>query len=157
MISFSLGLFSLSGFLSTKLHLGLLTVALALYVFAFAMAWGSIPWVLCGELFTLENQGRAISIVSGINWTFNFLTTFSWSYLKQEVGTKYVFMMYSGCMLGAALFVGFLLPETKGLTLHDITDLFADNSSRYVTVEHRVRVSESSVRSSRVYTRPSVF
>ena len=102
------------------------------------MAWGSIPWVLSGELFTVENQGRAISIVSGVNWIFNFLTVATWPLLADAVTPKWVFLMYSVCMLLGAIFVGVFLPETKGLTLHQVTDLFAADSPRYITVVHRV-------------------
>eukprot|EP00116_Pleurobrachia_bachei_P001907 sb/3462169/ len=46
-----------------RLHVAILTIALGSYVFSFSMAWGSIPWVLCGEVFTTENQGRAVSMM----------------------------------------------------------------------------------------------
>ena len=145
LISISLGLFSLAGFLGSHLHMAVLTLSLCSYVFSFSMAWGSVPWVLSGELFTVENQGRAIAVVSAVNWAFNFLTVFSWPVLRESIDPKWVFLMYSGCMVLAAIFVGTCLPETRGLTLYQITDLFAPNSPQYqyVTVVHRVSVDES--------------
>ena len=108
------------------------------------MAWGSIPWVLSGELFTVQNQGRAISIVSAVNWTFNFLTVFTWPLLNEAWSPKWVFLMYAVFMILGAVFVGVFLPETKGLTLHQVTELFAADAPQYVTVVHRVSNENSS-------------
>jgi len=144
LIAFSLGLFSLAGFLQKGLHMALLTLSLGSYVFSFSMAWGSIPWVLSGELFTVQNQGRAISIVSAVNWTFNFLTVFTWPLLNEAWSPKWVFLMYAVFMILGAVFVGVFLPETKGLTLHQVTELFAADAPQYVTVVHRVSNENSS-------------
>ena len=167
LISFSLGLFSLAGFLEKGLHMSLLTLSLASYVFSFSMAWGSIPWVLSGELFTVENQGRAISIVSGVNWIFNFLTVFTWAPLTTALSARWAFLMYSVFMIFGAVFVAVCLPETRGLTLHQVTDLFAADSPRYVTIVHRVSstANESSAGSVRggsvsrtaAYNQPHTF
>ena len=146
LISIALALFSLAGFLGNRLHLSVLTIALGVYVFSFAMAWGSIPWVLSGELFTIENQGRALAIVSAVNWTFNFLTVLSWPFLSNTLTPKWVFLIYSVCIMAGGVFVGMFLPETRGLTLYQITDLFAPDSPQYqyVTVVHRVSVADDS-------------
>ena len=140
LLTCSLLLFAIASEVPEQLHIAMLTIALGSYVFSFSMAWGSIPWVLCGEVFTTENQGRAVSIVTAVNWSFNFITVFSWPALTALFETRStIFYIYSGLMLCGTVFVTVFLPETRGLTFYQIADLFSPNGPpRYVSVVHRI-------------------
>lgn len=104
--------------------------ALGTYVVGFSMGWGAIPWVLAGELFTQLQQARALAIVTGVNWIFNFLTVFSyeWLSLAAIIGPADIFLLYGGASLLAALFVALCVPETKGKSLEQISELFQEGN-----------------------------
>ncbi|KAI9194399.1 hypothetical protein LWI28_005603 [Acer negundo] len=90
-----------------------------IYVSAFSIGMGAVPWLIMSEIFPLNIKGVAGSLVVLVNWlcawavsyTFNFLM--SWS----SPGT---FLLYSGFSLLTIIFVAKFVPETKGKTLEEI-------------------------------------
>ncbi|KAK2646679.1 hypothetical protein Ddye_021874 [Dipteronia dyeriana] len=90
-----------------------------IYVSAFSIGMGAVPWLIMSEIFPLNIKGVAGSLVVLVNWlcawavsyTFNFLM--SWS----SPGT---FLLYSGFSLLTIIFVAKVVPETKGKTLEEI-------------------------------------
>ncbi|XP_057722965.1 sugar transporter ERD6-like 16 [Arachis stenosperma] len=90
-----------------------------IYVAAFSIGLGPVPWVIMSEIFPIHVKGTAGSLVVLVNWlgawvvsyTFNFLM--SWS----SPGTLF---LYGGCSLLTVVFVAKFVPETKGKTLEEI-------------------------------------
>ncbi|XP_061367950.1 sugar transporter ERD6-like 16 [Gastrolobium bilobum] len=90
-----------------------------IYIAAFSIGMGPVPWVIMSEIFPIHVKGTAGSLVVLVNWlgawvvsyTFNFLM--SWS----SPGTLF---LYAGCSLLTIIFVAKLVPETKGKTLEEI-------------------------------------
>ncbi|GFQ07975.1 sugar transporter erd6-like 16 [Phtheirospermum japonicum] len=89
------------------------------YISAFSIGMGAVPWVIMSEIFPIHVKGVAGSLVVLMNWlgawaisyTFNFLM--SWS----STGT---FMIYAGFCALTIVFVAKMVPETKGKTLEEI-------------------------------------
>ncbi|RXG62311.1 Solute carrier family 2, facilitated glucose transporter member 12, partial [Armadillidium vulgare] len=50
-------------------------VSLVLYVIAFSLGYGPIPWLMMGELFSPDVKELAASIALLANWIFAFITT----------------------------------------------------------------------------------
>ncbi|PNY04855.1 sugar transporter ERD6-like 16-like protein [Trifolium pratense] len=90
-----------------------------IYIAAFSIGLGSVPWVMMSEVFPINVKGSAGSLVVLVAWlgawivsyTFNFLM--SWS----SPGTMF---LYAGCSLLTIVFVAKVVPETKGKTLEEI-------------------------------------
>ncbi|XP_057433200.1 sugar transporter ERD6-like 16 [Lotus japonicus] len=90
-----------------------------IYIAAYSIGLGSVPWVIMSEVFPIHIKGTAGSLVVLVTWlgawvvsyTFNFLM--SWS----SPGTLF---LYAGCSLLTILFVAKVVPETKGKTLEEI-------------------------------------
>ncbi len=76
------------GFAGAALSLGMIAVAagtgasdlqalalvgLLLYIAAFAVAIGPLPWVMMSEIFPLHLRGPGMSAASITNWVFNFI------------------------------------------------------------------------------------
>ena len=55
-----------------------------LYIAAFAIAMGPIPWILCSEIFPAKLRGRAMSISTFAIWTANYLVIQSFPYLNES-------------------------------------------------------------------------
>ncbi|PIN03741.1 putative transporter (major facilitator superfamily) [Handroanthus impetiginosus] len=93
------------------------------YISAFSIGMGAVPWVIMSEIFPIHVKGVAGSLVVLVNWlgawavsyTFNFLM--SWS----STGT---FSIYAGFCALTVLFVAKIVPETKGKTLEEIQASF---------------------------------
>ncbi|XP_063608767.1 facilitated trehalose transporter Tret1-like [Penaeus indicus] len=97
---------------------------LVLFVSAFSVGFGPIPWLLLGELFSPEVKDVAVSLVQVINWSTAFLTTLIFAPLQTSLGNAGMYLLFSGLCVLALAFSAFLVPETKGKTLQEIAAHF---------------------------------
>jgi SP family arabinose:H+ symporter-like MFS transporter len=107
-------------------HLGgggpLLLAAILVFIAAFAMALGPIPWIICSEIFPTRIRGRAMSIATFTIWSTCYAVAQTFPMLNDSpaVGPAKTFWIYGSCSLAGLLFVVIALPETKGKTLEQI-------------------------------------
>ena len=99
-----------------------LLAAILVFIAAFAMALGPIPWILCSELFPTRIRGRAMSVATFTIWTSCYVVAQTFPMLNDSpaVGPAVTFWAYTACSLAALLLVAWLVPETKGRTLEEI-------------------------------------
>ena len=98
----------------------ILPVLMVLFVGAFAMSWGPVPWVVVAEIFPAKIRGRAVAVGTMTIWASCFLVAQTFPILSNRGGPEACFGLYTLCMVFAVLFVWFYLPETKGKTLEEI-------------------------------------
>lgn len=98
----------------------LAVVALLLYVGCYQLSFGPIGWLMISEIFPLRLRGRGLSIAVLVNFGANALVTFAFSPLKALMGAGNVFFMFGGIAVLSLLFIFFVVPETKGLSLEEI-------------------------------------
>ena len=111
--------------------------SLSLFVFAFSIGFGPIPWLMMSELFAPEVQtftafkfctpqvkSLASSISTTFNWTLAFLVTKFFSTLVASISEAGAFWVFGGFTVLTFLFCLFFVPETKGKSLDDIQQLF---------------------------------
>ncbi|RZB82146.1 Sugar transporter ERD6-like 16 isoform C [Glycine soja] len=90
-----------------------------IYIAAYSIGVGPVPWVIMSEIFPIHVKGIAGSLVVLANWlgawivSYTFNSLMSWS----SPGTLF---LYAGSSLLTILFVTKLVPETKGKTLEEI-------------------------------------
>jgi SP family arabinose:H+ symporter-like MFS transporter len=99
-----------------------LLVCILLFIAAFAMAMGPIPWILCSEIFPNKARGRAMSIATFTIWTSCYIVAQTFPMLNDSkaVGPVLTFWIYGVVSLLTFVFVLVLVPETKGRTLEEI-------------------------------------
>ena len=97
----------------------MLLALVIVYLIAFAMAMGPIPWILCAEIFPAKLRGRAMSVATFSIWTGCFLIVQT-SPALMRLSPAVAFFFYAACSLATFLFVLFLVPETKNKTLEEI-------------------------------------
>lgn len=104
---------------------GILTlICLGTYIFFFQGSWGSITWVLLGEIFPLGIRATAMGVATVALWGANFVVALTFPPMLDALGVGGLFAIYAFICLGAFFFVWFLVPETKGRSLEKIeTDL----------------------------------
>jgi SP family galactose:H+ symporter-like MFS transporter len=111
--------------LGTGAILGWLTAAsLAAYVGFFAIGLGPVFWLLISEIFPLAIRARGMSAATIANWVANLVVALTFLRLVDLLGRPGVFFAYAALTAGAFLFALALVPETKGLSLEAIKELW---------------------------------
>ncbi|KAJ4721009.1 D-xylose-proton symporter-like 2 [Melia azedarach] len=95
-------------------------VALLLYVGCYQLSFGPIGWLMISEIFPLRLRGRGLSVAVLVNFGANALVTFAFSPLKELLGAGILFYGFGVIAVLSLLFIFFIVPETKGLTLEEI-------------------------------------
>jgi MFS transporter, SP family, galactose:H+ symporter len=123
----ALTLFVLAGafFAGASGHLAWVAVgSVAAFVGFFAIGLGPVFWLLIAEIFPLALRGRAMSLATIANWSFNLIVSLTFLDLVVVFGTAGTFLVYAVLSLVALAFVGLLVPETKGRSLEEIEEAF---------------------------------
>ncbi|KAF9661403.1 hypothetical protein SADUNF_Sadunf19G0065100 [Salix dunnii] len=94
--------------------------ALLLYVGCYQLSFGPIGWLMISEIFPLRLRGRGLGIAVLVNFGANALVTFAFSPLKEWLGAGILFYVFGAIAVLSLLFIFFIVPETKGLTLEEI-------------------------------------
>lgn len=105
----------LSGILSWVTLAGLM-----LYIASFAVSFGPLLWVMLPEIFPLKARGSGTGISALSNWGANFVVAQAFLPLVGLIGRSAVFWSLAGVCILAALFIYFLVPETRGRSLEQI-------------------------------------
>ncbi|AJV02261.1 Hxt3p [Saccharomyces cerevisiae YJM1592] len=95
------------------------------YIFCFATTWAPIPFVVNSETFPLRVKSKCMSIAQACNWIWGFLIGFFTPFITGAINFYYGYV-FMGCMVFAYFYVFFFVPETKGLTLEEVNDMYAE-------------------------------
>jgi MFS transporter, SP family, arabinose:H+ symporter len=90
------------------------------FVAAFAMAMGPIPWIIISEIFPARVRGRAAAVGTLVIWVACYVVALTFPVLQKGIGPALTFWVYAGCSLLSFLFVAAVIPETKGRSLEEI-------------------------------------
>ena len=107
-------------------------ISIMLYSASFMFSWGPICWVLISEIFPNTIRGAAVAIAVAFQWIFNFIVSSTFLPLyNMELGSMganfghmFVYAMYGLICVIAAVFVWKLVPETKGKSLEEMSELW---------------------------------
>jgi len=106
-------------------------ISIMVYSASFMFSWGPICWVLIAEIFPNTIRGAAVAIAVAFQWVFNFIVSSTFvpmfnMHLTEgdDFGHWFTYGLYGVICILAALFVWRLVPETKGKTLEDMTQLW---------------------------------
>ncbi|MEY2342804.1 sugar porter family MFS transporter [Acidithiobacillus sp. IBUN Pt1247-S3] len=103
----------------------LLAVAVAAYVAFFAIGIGPVFWLLISEIFPTGLRGRAMGLATIANWLSNMLVTGVFLNLIGWLGEGQTFFLYALACLIAGYYTWRRVPETRGLSLEEISTSFA--------------------------------
>ena len=94
---------------------------LTMYLMFFAPGIGPIPWLISSEIFPTQYRSAGMAIGAMVNWLSNAVVSQIFPMLIGSMGVGWAFLFIDGFLLFALIFVFFLLPETKGKTLEEIS------------------------------------
>ncbi|XP_053680881.1 facilitated trehalose transporter Tret1-2 homolog [Anopheles nili] len=99
-------------------------ISLIVFMIGFSIGFGSIPFLLMGELFPTAQRSLLSSLAGSFNLAMMFTVIKTYHPLEDLITTSGTFLMYSVlCALGV-VFVITCVPETKGRELESIQKLF---------------------------------
>lgn len=101
----------------------IILLCLCVFVSAFSLGFGPVPWLMMGELLPLRVRGIASSIATLFNWTCVFIITGEYHNMVHSMNDYGTYWFYGAFCLLSCIFVIFL-PETKGKTLEEIERTF---------------------------------
>lgn len=108
--------------------------SLIVFMVAFSVGLGPVPWMLMGELFSAETKAVASSVAVTLNWFMVFVVTKMFPTMNDHLGIGVTFWIFAGIMAGATAFTQFLVPETKGKTYNEILVILQGQSKPIKTL-----------------------
>lgn len=94
--------------------------SLILFIAAFGIGAGPVPWTMCSELLPPNIKGPGVSIATFSNWILAFIVTKTFVNMQEALTSAGAFWMFGSFCVFGTLFGLFLLPETKGKTPEEI-------------------------------------
>ncbi len=95
-----------------------------LYVGSFGCTLGAVTWVYLSEIFPNRIRGIAMSVATLALWLADFIVTYTFPVMTQQLGTAYTMFCYAVFCVIAFVYILLKVPETKGKSLEEIELLF---------------------------------
>jgi len=94
-----------------------------LFVATFAISWGPVSWTMPAEVFPNKVRAMAVSLSTASNWACNCGLAFAVPPLLRIINWK-MYMIFAAFNGIAFIHMFFTAPETKGITLEEMDDVF---------------------------------
>jgi len=103
----------------------LVLASIMLYVGAYALGLGNVPWMQ-SELFPLNVRSLGSGISTSTNWGANFIVGLTFLPMMVFFTPPWTFVIYSAVCIAGWICILCIYPETKGLSLEETSALLAD-------------------------------
>ncbi|XP_004847344.1 solute carrier family 2, facilitated glucose transporter member 9 isoform X2 [Heterocephalus glaber] len=137
----------IGGFVLMTIFFGILTITLTLQdrapwvpylsivcilaiIASFCSGPGGIPFILTGEFFQQSQRPAAFIIAGTVNWLSNFALGLLFPFIQKSLDT-YCFLVFAAVCIAGAVYLYFVLPETKNRTHAEISQAFAKRNKVY--------------------------
>ena len=110
------------------------------YIVCFALSWGAIGWIYAAEIYPLNVRASAMSLTTASHWFMCIIMSYVLE-LIAPLGIHGVFYLFSGLCFLAVVFVYLFCPETKGILLEDIEEVFDNFQLKDKTMAKMLRRS----------------
>ncbi|CAH2061226.1 unnamed protein product [Thlaspi arvense] len=100
--------------------LHMLVIFFSLFIMGYGWSWGPLGWTIPSEIFPLATHSAGQSITVAVNLLFTFILFQAFLYLLCALKFGF-FLFFAGCVSVMTIFVYFMLPETKGVPIEEVT------------------------------------
>jgi SP family arabinose:H+ symporter-like MFS transporter len=97
------------------------------FVAGHAFGNGVACWVIISEIYPTKVRGRGMSIAITALWVVGYLGNQLFPLMQKHLGSDGTFWCFSGGALLTIIFVAWLIPETKGRSLEEITKFWTED------------------------------
>jgi MFS transporter, SP family, arabinose:H+ symporter len=91
------------------------------FVAGHAFGNGVACWVIISEIYPTKVRGRGMSIATTALWLVGYLGNQSFPIMQKNLGSDGTFWIFAAGALLTIILVAWLIPETKGRSLEEIT------------------------------------
>ncbi|WP_281270734.1 MFS transporter [Neisseria dentiae] len=92
-----------------------------LFIAAHAIGQGTVIWVFISEIFPSHLRAQGQSLGSSTHWVLAAAIPAMIPLLFGSIGAAWVFVGFTAMMVLQLLFVMFMMPETKGVPLEELS------------------------------------
>tara|TARA_R110002074_G_scaffold197610_9_gene364918 strand:+ start:10607 stop:11923 length:1317 start_codon:yes stop_codon:yes gene_type:complete len=96
-------------------------IFLFLFIAAHAIGQGSVIWVFISEIFPNHLRGNGQAFGSSVHWILAAAIPAAVPFLFSTIGAGTVFLFFAAMMVLQLLWVYFMMPETKGVSLEELS------------------------------------
>ncbi len=98
-------------------------IFLFMFIAAHAIGQGTVIWVFISEIFPNHLRGSGQSFGSSVHWILAAVVPSLIPVLFATIGAGIVFAFFAFMMVLQLLFVAFIMPETKGISLEELSKI----------------------------------
>ncbi|APD95458.1 MFS transporter [Alteromonas mediterranea] len=124
-IGYILSLATVAWAFSSQVGGAIVVSAVFVFIASHAVGQGAVIWVFIAEIFPNTVRSKGQSLGSGTHWVFAALITLIMPQVLATFTATQVFGFFTFAMFLQLLFVRFMMPETKGKTLEDVSAALA--------------------------------
>jgi SP family arabinose:H+ symporter-like MFS transporter len=99
-------------------------IGLDLFIAAFAIGVGGTGWLIQGEYFPTAIRGQAAAYGATVDWLANYALIEAFPASQRAIGLGWVLVCFAALCVVAIVFVARWVPETKGMSVEEITEMF---------------------------------
>ncbi len=99
---------------------GMTTYFIFMFIASHAIGQGAVIWVFISEIFPNSVRASGMAWGSLTHWVFAAIIASSFPYFAKTYGGAPIFAFFSFMMVLQLLYVWFMMPETKGVSLEDL-------------------------------------
>jgi len=108
-------------------------IGVLMFIGAFAMSMGPVTWVLLSEMFPNKIRSVAMSIAVAVQWAGNYLVSQSFPIIADSEANVHgvwnkslPYVIFSVCIILLIIFTKKYVIETKGRSLEELEDIWAE-------------------------------
>ncbi|WP_116787904.1 sugar porter family MFS transporter [Flavobacterium psychrotrophum] len=105
---------------------------LFLFIAAHAIGQGAVIWVFISEIFPNHIRASGQAFGSSVHWVLAAIIPSLVPVLFTTIGPAIVFLIFTVMMVFQLLFVMFLMPETKGKSLEELSGELTNDKKRQI-------------------------
>ncbi|EAW08376.1 sugar porter family MFS transporter [Aspergillus clavatus NRRL 1] len=111
-----------------------------LFVVHFGYSWGPCAWIIIAEIWPLSVRAKGTALGASANWMNNFIVGQVTPDMLQDI--RYGTYIFFGVItFFGALFIAFLVPETKQLSLEEMDVIFGSEGTAVSDFERQAEIS----------------
>ncbi len=99
------------------------------FICSFAYSLGPVAWILVSEIFPLKVRGKLMTFPTAANFIFNIIILSCFPIMINKMGEAATFGLFGAICVASLVFIYFMVPETKGISLEKIEDNWREGVS----------------------------